>query len=519
MNLRILFLALTLAASAGFAQTPYPGNDADHGVANGSRFIAPYTGNVAFSTSDLAVAGAVGMYGLRWQRHATSRTPQAEPLFGLAHNWTHSYQYEMVDAGSDKEGRRMLSFRAPLGAEERFTQTSTGAWNGSPSMRYILAAKGDDFVVTATNGNQSRFTRARTARGDVFTLRERVDPEGNIWAFAWIDGRLSQVTEPAGRWLKISYTSLAAPGGAKGAPPFTVISEVNASDGQRVAYHYEFPDGADYPVLTRVDYPDGTQASYKYATPRPAGRLLLAQAIDPHGDRNLRGRMFHYRSEADAAHGQLLEIRAAEGGAIIQSLAADGRTLRGYAVGESNGATVYRTYHPGGNLVEEVDAIGFARMHEYDAEGRGFKTAVTDELGHVTRFENDVQGRRVKVTFPDGAVRSWQRDTNGRVIVETDELRHQRILTRDAKGRVVKVQHPDGAAEEMTYNEFGQIASRTDRVGAITTSTYDRRGLRTKITNALGTFISFAYDAQDRLIATTDPRSNTTAMSVIQPAG
>jgi hypothetical protein len=48
-----------------------------------------------------------------------------------------------------------------------------------------------------------------------------VDAEGNAWAFSWAGGRLFHITEPAGRWLKIAYGTLAAPTLGGAAPVFT----------------------------------------------------------------------------------------------------------------------------------------------------------------------------------------------------------------------------------------------------------------------------------------------------------
>ncbi|MFZ5495395.1 MAG: RHS repeat-associated core domain-containing protein [Verrucomicrobiota bacterium] len=506
-------LSLVFTASLGFAQVPYAGNDADNGVTRANRaegLIDPYTGNIAFGTHDLAVSGAVGSLGLSWKRFATSRPAQTGPLFGLGHNWAHSWQWEMVAAGRDEQGRAVLSVREPQGWVHRFTETSPGSWTPAPSVRDRVVSAGDDFTVQRLDAGEVRFVRSRTAQGDVFTLREWVDGQGNVWNFAWEDGLLVRVTEPAGRWLKISHEALTAPGAAREAKPYTVISRVAASDGQVVAYEYDFPAGMDYPVLTGVAYPDATHASYVYAAPRPGDRLLLAQADDPRADRAVRGRAFRYRTEAEAAFGQALEIRAANGGEVMQSFAADPAGPRSYAVRQDNGGTAYRTYNAGGNLAEDVDELGFAKKHDYDAGGRGFRTATTDALGRVTRFENDASGHVVKTTFPDGSVKTWQRDARGRVLAETDELGQTRRYTRDAQGRVTRVQHPDGSSDETTYNGFGQMLTRKDRGGAVMTMTYDVRGLRTRTTNALGATTAFAYDAQDRLAATTDARGNTT---------
>lgn len=510
MKTLLLPLALVCATSLGFAQVPYPGNDSDHGVTRVQGLIDAYTGNLAFSTGDLAVAGAVGRNGLTWQRHATSRTSQTENLFGLGHNWAHSWQWEMVAAGSDSQGRSVLSVRQPQGWVHRFTETSPGQWWPAPGVRDRVVSSGNTFTVQRRDAGEVSFTRTRSAQGDTFTLAAMVDAEGLATKLSFKAGRLAQITEPAGRWLKLTYGALAAPGAVKGALPFTVISRVMASDGQSVGYRYEFPAGADYPVLAGVDYPDSTRAVYTYAAPRPGARMLLNRADDPRGAGVLRGRMFRYRSEPDAAAGQALEVLVASDGTAISGLAADTRGGRNYAVKEDNGATTFRTFLPGGNLSERIDALGYSQKRAYDAGGRGFKTADTDELGKIIRYENDAGGQVLKTTYPDATTRSWQRDVRGRVLAETNELGETRSTTRDAAGRVTAVRHPDGATEAMTYNPFGQMLTRKDRAGAVTTLGYNTRGLRIGTTDALGHRTATAYDAQDRVASSTDARGNAT---------
>jgi RHS repeat-associated protein len=499
-----------LTTGAMFAQVPYAGNDADSGVTRVEGFLDPYTGNLAFGTHDIVVAGAVGQRGLTWDRCATSRTSLKEALFGLGHNWAHNWQWEMVDAGQDSQGRAVLSVRLPGGWVHRFTQTSPEQWWPEPSANFRLVAQGDDFTILHHDGGEVHFTRSHTAQGDTYTLRNISDAAGNVSTLTWDGGRLIQVTEPAGRWLKISYASISAPNAAAGVKPYTVINKVVASDGQTVSYKYAFPTGVDYPVLTKVAYPDGTSANYTYAAPRVGTRVLITQIDDPRADRSVRGRSFRYYGAPDAATGQTVEVVTADGSAVMEAIAADQRDTRSYAVRQSNGSIVYRTYNPGGNVAEDIDALGFSSKTTYDVDGRGFKISSTDKLGKITQFVRDSNGYVVKQTAPDGTSKTWKRDTRGRVIAETNELGQARTYTRDEQGRVTRVQHPDTSTEEVSYNMLGQVQMVKDRSGAMTTFTYDARGLRSKITNALGYETTMTYDLQDRVASTTDARGNIT---------
>lgn len=172
----------------------------------------------------------------------------------------------------------------------RFVETAPGDWTPVAAIRQRVVSQGASFSLLLAGGGEVHFNRKGAGREAVWQLQAVLDDAGNSWTFDWLGGRLVQVNEPAGRWLKISYATLPA----RGAGPTMVISQVAASDGQVVAYTYDFPAGVDYPVLTGVTYPDATHAAYAYTAPRPGDRLLLQQADDPRGTREMRGRAIRY---------------------------------------------------------------------------------------------------------------------------------------------------------------------------------------------------------------------------------
>lgn len=510
MNTRLFLLPLALLTSVAVAQVPYAGNDCFHGVTRPHGVVDPYTGNSHFSTRDIVVSGAVGSYGLVWGREANSRTTESEPWFGLGHNWTDTWQWEMVDEGTDSQGRPMISVRQPDGWCHIFTETSPGRWWSAPSVGDRIISDGDSFILIRYDGSEVHFVCQQTPAGETFYASEVVDPEGNIWNLSYSAGRLVQITEPAGRWLRITYSTIAAPSAAAGVEPYTVITQVSASDGQVVKYDYSFPDDADYPVLTGVEYPDGTAATYTYEAPHPSARLLLEQAVDTKAPQRIRGRVFHYFSETDAASGQLAEVTTAGTGAILWALKPGDSGQRSYAITEDNGATTYQSYNAGGNLAETIDGLGYAKKYQYDYNGLGFVVVTTDALGNVTREVNAADGRPVKKIRPDGSMSSWARDDHYRVLSTTNELGNTTTYSRDVRGRIVQVSYPDGSTAKFTYNDLGEIVTRIDRGGAVSTMSYDSRGLLQKVTNALENSSSFAYDAHDRISAITDPRGNIT---------
>ncbi len=143
-----IFVILICSASfaVAFAQFPYPGNDSEVGVSM-HGFPNYYTGNLSFVSKDLVVAGAVGKRGLSWGRRSNSRTPQAKLLFGLGHNWTHNWQWEMVDDGTDSLNRHIINVYKPSGQTYRFVETSPGIWSSSPGVKDRLIQRNNKFIL------------------------------------------------------------------------------------------------------------------------------------------------------------------------------------------------------------------------------------------------------------------------------------------------------------------------------------------------------------------------------------
>jgi len=507
-----------VVASGALAEVPYSGEDSDLGVARraggavGPGLVDPYTGNLSFQTSDLSLAGAVGRYGLSWSRVATSRDPGRASFFGRGHHWSHSWQWDLEFSG---EGDGAVAIvREPSGTTYPFSQDAEGAWRpASPAVKHKLREEGEGFELQLLDGMRVRFAPSATAADGAagFVAMEIRDPQSNVWTLSYDEaGRLSQVTEPAGRNLSVSYETLSS---STSGEAFGVIAQVAASDGEVVAYQYTFPEGVDYPVLSGVTYPDETQANYAYAAPCPEDRLLLVSAEDPHADRSIRGRLFIYRTELEAAFGQLHEIRTLDGEGLFYCLEAAPETVpedRRYAITLDNGAMTYQTYHPGGNLAETIDGSGYSFKTEYDSVGRGQRVAETNELGDVTHYEHDANGYLSKTTFPDGSTRLQTWDDYGHILSETDELGNVTVYTYDEKGRLTGVAYPDGSTLSATHNEFGQLLSTQQQSGGIVSFAYDERGLLIEKTNQLGGVANYTYDSYDRLASVTDERGNTT---------
>lgn len=504
-------LLCLLFYSVSFAQIPYPGNDHSSGVGFGG-FPNGYTGNLSFYIKDIVVGGSIGKQGLIWKRRATSRTAQAEQFFGLGHNWTHNWQWEMMYDGTDTQGRTVISIHKPSGVVRRFVEDENGEWASGPNVRDRLVVEGDTFLfqIRAGDVGQVKFLKKNEEKGDCFYPSIYKDAQGNEWEFVYSQGQLTQIIEPAGRWIKIHYSKLKTPSGQDEIPSFNLISRVEASDGQEVIYRYEFPEGSSYPVLVQVLYPDETQAVYIYEKPHTSGRHLLASADDPHGDNRLRASIFRYREETQAPSGLLKDIRSSDD-SIISAISWPGERIR--KIQKINGAFEYKTYYPGGNIAEIRDSLGYTRKLNYSNDNYGLLESVTDQFGNITYYKYNAYRDKIKTVYPDNTTKEWQYDEAGRLVSSTDELGHTYSFERDGLGRIIRVIFPNGYTREMVYNNWGQVLEIINREGKIATFSVNSRGLCESVTDADGNTSYTVYDAKDRIAEVIDARGNRTVFN------
>ena len=544
ISLPIIAAVTILLPLAGRAQV---GNDNPTGISgafNGNVTTAgsydPYTGNATRSVTDIVVAGSVGAYPLAFTRTANSRyTPGLTAEFGEAGSWRHSYQWE-ID-----------SLTITSNAANKWT-VMPGAYtvNYPDGRRLFFSRKTGDSMMRSTPGVSDRFQPPPAGGGDCFVLLpdggkvwftvviERwgddfgpvtstfdfyfngiIDPHGQVTTVSYPgDGSLT-ITEPAGRWLKLFYTTTPWLGNS-------VVDRVDASDGRSVKYNYggyTTPNGTVYTYLGNVVYygDQSTLAIYSYQNGNvdPNGRPLLQWCIDTMYGGTMWAIAYSFLPpDAGGVYGQLQSenyLNPATGavGAPVSSLSVNGTSRT-----ETRGDGPTRTFnYYAGKLVSHTDFRGHTSSISYD--GNGFTSAFTNARGKTTTtIREGLLGALSVLRHPDPE-QSTQgysyRYANGApyfVQIRGDERGHNTYFTRDGSHRVTRIDYPDypnGAYEEFTYNGFGQVLTHRLTTGGTKSYQYDSRGLLSAATSMDGT-TSYFYDSKDRLQQVTDPRGNST---------
>ena len=253
------------------------------------------------------------------------------------------------------------------------------------------------------------------------------------------------------------------------------LSGLSATDGRSIAYGYDANGN-----LSTVTKPDGQVNSYRYDAEN-----RLVEAYDAAGVLVVRNTY----DEQDRVVGQELA------GGSEATLTYDDATGVTIVDNVTAGETMQFGHDPRGRLTEIVDPDGNAVTLERQGDG---------ELARaVTRIGEEV-------------LRSY--DERGKLLVDHSDERGTRTIEYDTLSRVRTYTEPWGARTTFEYEGAERIPSRViDGLGNV--STFDVvDGLIRSTTDADGVTTTREYDAQRRLVASSDGAGNRTTYET-DPAG
>lgn len=192
--------------------------------------INSYNGNATGFAMDLSVAGSVGNFPLEFKRTSATRLSGrnlSHSAFGIESSWSHNYEWVMRDNGGTIT-QPVVKITYPDGTEYRFQRpdaTST-VWNATAKgVVDRIYVSGDDFVLRTGDLSNYHFKRRiHSVTGGTFYRIELIkDPNANTYTITYLDNDdtlIRQVTDPAGRFIKLHYQDIALRSNAS-----TVLSE------------------------------------------------------------------------------------------------------------------------------------------------------------------------------------------------------------------------------------------------------------------------------------------------------
>ncbi len=373
----------------------------------------------------------------------------------------------------DKSGSKWL-LKSPLDVPYQLVETATELLLGDPHSKQV-------WTYDKTTGRLARME----------------DGKGNVHTLTYVAGELISISDGLGRTINISRSN-------------DLISSVTGLTGlesRQVLFGYTSgvltsSTDAGNDVTTDANTV-GRPASFT----RPAGNTPFTQSYTD-------GRV----------------VSQTERGTDTSTLAYGTNST---TFTDPAGETLVDHYDAQGRLISHVDEGGRTISITYDAAGR--RHVVTDRLGRkITILYHalsglphtiiNAEGRSTlfafkprtlmgvvfqdlsKITYPDGASRSFSHDARGNVTQITDEAGKNWKYSYNSRGQVLTVTNPLGGVTTNTYDTAGNLVTSQPPDTGITLFSYDGRYRLTQITRPGGATVVLAYDAKDRLTSWTNER-------------
>ena len=463
-----------------------------------------------------------------------TRTVEIEPSGGLTLLDTEANEIERYDARGRLVERRTRE-NDPIVSFEYASPTSG-------RVTRMVTAIGDATEFAYTDGRVSTITDpagrstllAYDARGDLARLRlpngdehlftyaehkltRRQSPRGDVTTYTFAsDGTLRGTKKPAGETFSVEPAYVRAPG--RDAAGNTVREGVY-TDSHGVTHTFQVNTLGQ--IVSDVSAPDGI----------PYARSTVFDDVLTEPRPSLFGGMIPQDGIARANTVGAVRYRTTNGMPVGQVFDTDplGRTAVVYAsaTGPTDVATLYR---PDGR-VESISTGGNnIFVNRYNAEGRLVQVDEAPNLGAPIRVEATYTYR------PDGLVdtatdrgfgTSFTYDSRGLLSGATDALGRSVALSRDAAGHVVTTSDGQASASQA-FDLNGRLTQSLDGTGNATTYRYDATDCGCSQEDRVtaihtpdlpaGKSWTFGYGPEGRLIRITDPDGRDTSLGY-KPTG
>jgi RHS repeat-associated protein len=459
-----------------------------NGLAHAPQPVNTASGSLTEAWTDVRLPGPGVPFS--WLRSYNSQDSSSG---ALGPGWTHSFaaSITVVNATTGE-----LEYVSGSGQRTRFEKQSGG---GTGAAAYAsrgfdgkLARLADNsYELSSRDGRKVSFNSS----GQVTQLKPRFGPATTL---AYSSGKLSSITDSAGRTVSITYNATTP----------TLIERVTLPDSRYVEYGYT--SGR----LTTVRDLRGETWTYAYDG---SGRLTSVQ--DPVGRYVLQDVQYDAQgrvtSEEDGAGEATTYAYSTSGAYALTTMTEPGR-----------GSTVFK--HLDNLLFEVIDPLNRITKYRYDSQFR--KARIVDGRGNLSRLFYDAYGNVIKEIAPSPAGYTVERTFNA-----TNDL----LTEKDGRGNTTTYAYATSSDPAADY-QVGQLKTVTDRENGLTTfkywtttssptppsthvgllkSTtdqrskttslaYDSAGNLSQITSPLGLKTTMGYDGSGRLTSRRDPRGN-----------
>lgn len=313
-------------------------------------------------------------------------------------------------------------------------------------------------------------------------LIAQTDRNGNKTTLTYVNGNLTQITDPVGRSLTFVYDAN--------------NRVVSMTDPLNRIWKYSY-GGVLGISLTSITDPAGNVTRYAYNGAR------VVSVTDPRG--NIVKQVSYDQS------GRVSSQTFANGNTETYSYSLSGNIVTSTTIATSTGKAESKRFDGNGYVIEAVDALGrHATINRSlttslplsvtgpcgcaevgrSFDGQGNVTSVVDALGNTTLVQYEpVFNRIAKIT-----------DAMGRISAQ---------YTYDSHGNLLTAQNALQQQITYTYGQFGELTSQNDMLGNLRTIEYDSHGHVAAVTDALGNRTTFKSDVVGRLLSASNPLQQT----------
>jgi len=384
----------------------------------------------------------------------------------LGPGWTHAYAAALTIKPSGD-----VVLRAEDGQQVEYTRQGDGSFVGMAGTLSPLTEVTGGYELVRRDQVRYRFDTS----GLLTSIRDR---NGQGLSFAYASGKLSTITDSAGRAITLSYN-------AEG-----LLSQVALPDGRSVGYAYT--SGR----LTSVTDARGGLTKYTYES-----HGWLRTKVDQNNNTVV-------TNTYDAIDGRVIEQLDARGKRSTFSWNPTTRTSTMVDARGKEWKDVYTEYA----LIKRIDPLGNTTEYGYDAQYN--LTSVKDPRGNTTTMTYDGRGNMLSRTPPASLgypAEAWTYTPLNDVNIYTDRKGNTTDFDYDPAGNLITVtRQPANVITRFGRDPAGTglLKTITDPRGKVTTFDYDAAGNLTKFITPLGNMTTMGYDSSGRMTSLVEPRGN-----------
>jgi RHS repeat-associated protein len=413
----------------------------------------------------------------------------------FGYGWTWNYGTNLNTAADANGG---VVWEQPDGAKSYFKKNpGDGSFTPEQGIYAALTYDSTSQTYTLTHKDQTQWVFNSSGK-----LVSQIDTDENTTTIARDGtGKITTVTEPAGRTLTVLYSG-------------TFISKITDPLGRTLNYSYGAANSLT--AVTKKE-PDGTTVyntcSYTYT----GGATAMTSLTDCAGNT--------VTQTFDTATPKRVATQVWNGGTqmrMVYGPATDpisGLSIPQYATGvwdQYGKAHIY--YYTKSNKVTEhwrEKQILLGVYYWYNEDLWSFVSYATSSYRDIesktwtyTRDWNT--GNLLTETAPGNRTTTRTYDQFNNVKSVTDNLNHATLFDYDAEQHLVKVTDALSHETITTYTAAGLPETVTDARGKVSTTTFDAWGYPETITNAEGETITFDFDAGSRKLWEETPQHERT---------